>query len=124
MVASSVAAVSLGEQAASARIVDMASAEAGTAIAVYNEAEALERMLDDGGPIPIGILRRARSRPSVVLEPSVEERAAERRALRRRFRVYCIACGRSSEASTVPARSSRSRCAHCGGTLLVEPTAD
>jgi ATP-dependent Clp protease, protease subunit len=59
-----------------------------------------------------------------AIEPSAEERAEKRRAARRTFRLYCVACGRSSESLTLPAFSSLSRCGHCGGTLLVEPTAD
>lgn len=90
----------------------------------YDESEALERMLDDGAPLPIGIQRQVRAVIQLVVEPSAEERAAERRAARRRFRLYCLACGRSAEGSTIPARSARPRCAHCGGTLLVEPTTD
>lgn len=54
-------------------------------------------------------------------EPSAEERAASRKAARTLFRVYCIACARSSEGASAPARLSR--CEHCGGTLLVEPVA-
>lgn len=102
----------------------MASAEAGVPPVAYDESDALERMLDDGAPIRIGVQQQARGAMQVAVEQSAEERAAARRAARRRFRLYCLACGRSSEGSTVPAPSSRSRCAHCGGTLLVEPTAD
>jgi DNA-directed RNA polymerase subunit RPC12/RpoP len=51
-------------------------------------------------------------------EPSAAARAAERRAARRVFRLYCIACSRSSEVSTPPARSGR--CSACGGTMLTE----
>jgi DNA-directed RNA polymerase subunit RPC12/RpoP len=54
----------------------------------------------------------------VADEPPAEERAAQRRAARRLFRVYCITCSRSTEAPIAPSRVGR--CAHCGGTLLVE----
>jgi rubrerythrin len=57
---------------------------------------------------------------SLVDEPSAEVRAAQRRAARRIFRLYCLACGRASEGSTPPARPGR--CPACGGTLLVEQT--
>jgi rRNA maturation endonuclease Nob1 len=35
-----------------------------------------------------------------------------------RYRVYCFACGRSSEVDTAPRRMKR--CEACGGTMLVE----
>src|SRR5262245_58214498 len=60
----------------------------------------------------------SRSRLGEFLEPSAEARAAERRASRRVFRTYCVACGRSSEGLTAPARPGR--CLTCGGTMLVE----
>jgi hypothetical protein len=46
------------------------------------------------------------------------ERAAQRRTDRRVFRLYCVACGRSSDVSIPPVRPGR--CVHCGGTMLVE----
>jgi hypothetical protein len=54
-------------------------------------------------------------------EPSAEERAATRKVARTLFRVYCIACSRSSEGASAPVRLSR--CPDCGGTMLVEPVA-
>ena len=51
-------------------------------------------------------------------EPSAEERAELRRAARRLFRLYCIACGRATEGLAAPARWGR--CAECGGTMLLE----
>jgi DNA-directed RNA polymerase subunit RPC12/RpoP len=57
----------------------------------------------------------------LIDEPSAEERAAKRKAARTLFRVYCIACGRSSEGASAPARLSR--CEYCGGTMLIEPVA-
>ena len=39
-----------------------------------------------------------------------------RRAVR--YRVYCFACGRSSEVETAPRQMKR--CEACGGTMLVE----
>src|ERR671936_1474719 len=84
---------------------------------------AVERMLDDGAPAGLPPrVRRSRWNPVHVQdEPSVEERAARRRAARRMFRLYCFACGRSSEVSIAPARPGR--CPHCGGTMLVEVAA-
>src|SRR5690349_3256328 len=86
------------------------------------DAAAIERMLDDAPPIYRSGSTRARtSRWSPLIlpdEPPAEERAARRRAARRVFRMYCVACGRSSEVSIVPARPSR--CVHCDGTILVE----
>jgi hypothetical protein len=88
------------------------------------EASAIERMLDDGAPL--GVPRRVRkSRWAPVQlqeEATAEERAERRRSARRVFRLYCFACGRSSEVSVAPARAGR--CVHCGGTMVVEPTTD
>ena len=85
---------------------------------------AIERMLDDGAPAALlPRVRRSRWNPvDLQDEPSAAERAARRRAARHVFRVYCIACGRSSDVSRVPARPGR--CLHCGGTLLVEVAPD
>jgi DNA-directed RNA polymerase subunit RPC12/RpoP len=67
--------------------------------------------------------RRTRMSPfDVQSEPSAEERAAVRRAARRVFRLYCLACGRSTEESTAPLRAGR--CPTCGGTMLLEQAAD
>jgi hypothetical protein len=87
------------------------------------DAEAIERMLDDGSPVP-RYRRRARTASHVQLsdEPSAEERAAQRRAARRRFRLYCFACGRSTESATAPFRVGR--CQDCGGSMMVELAAD
>ena len=64
--------------------------------------------------------RRSPRRPlDDIDEPSSEERATIRRAARMSFRTYCIACGRSSETPSAPPRLSR--CAHCNGTMLIEP---
>lgn len=90
--------------------------------AAYDEADAIERMLDDGAPAVVRGGRLNHGSMQLMAEPSAEERAAQRRAARWRYRLYCLACGRSVEISTVPAFGSR--CGHCGGTLLVEPTAD
>ena len=51
-------------------------------------------------------------------EPSADVRAAQRRSARRVFRLYCLACSRSIEASTPPTRPGR--CSACGGTMLIE----
>jgi hypothetical protein len=55
-------------------------------------------------------------------EPSAEDRAAQRKAARRIFRLYCFACGRSSESSVTPTRAGR--CLACGGTMLLELAAE
>jgi hypothetical protein len=87
-----------------------------------DDAASIERMLDDGAPVHRSGSTRARaSRWSPLIlseEPPAEERAAQRRAARRVFRLYCVACGRSSEVSIAPARPGR--CVHCHGTMLVE----
>jgi len=96
----------------------------GVAAEPDDEAGAIERMLDDGAPAGLPPrLRKSRWSPiQLPNEPSAEERAAERRAARRVFRLYCFACGRSSEVSIAPVRPGR--CLHCGGTMLVEVAAD
>ena len=67
--------------------------------------------------------RRTRiSHLDIPAEPNAEVRAAERRAARRVFRLYCFSCGRSSESSTAPLRPGR--CPTCGGTMLLELAAD
>jgi hypothetical protein len=68
-------------------------------------------------------VRRSRMSPvEIDAEPSAEVRAAERRAARRLFRLYCVACGRSSESPTAPLRPGR--CPTCGGTMLLELAVD
>jgi DNA-directed RNA polymerase subunit RPC12/RpoP len=58
----------------------------------------------------------------VESEAAIEARAAERRAARRIFRLYCVACGRSTESPTPPRQVGR--CPACGGTMLLELAAD
>jgi hypothetical protein len=89
-----------------------------------DDAVAIERMLDDGAPAALPPrVRGSRWTPlHLPDEPSTEERAAQRRAARRVFRLYCFACGRSSEVSVAPVRPGR--CLHCGGTMLVEVAPD
>ena len=70
--------------------------------------------------------RTRRSRVShfaVPEEPSAEERAAQRKAARRVFRLYCFACGRSTEGTNTPERGG-GRCPVCGGTMLLELAAE
>ena len=85
---------------------------------------AIQRMLDDGAPsAPPRRGRKSRWSPLELLdEPSADERAARRRLARIAFRVYCLACGRSSEMPVAPLRPGR--CLQCGGTLLVEISSD
>jgi hypothetical protein len=87
-------------------------------------ADAIQRMLDDGAPTwPPRRVRRSRWLSlELQNEPSAEQRAAQRRAARRVFRVYCFACGRSSEVSVAPVRPGR--CLQCGGTMLVDVAPD
>ena len=93
-----------------------------------DEAAAIERMLDDGSPIRVYLARRTRKSrwtPTpfpVVDDKSAVQRAAQRRAARRVFRVYCVACGRSTESLILPAQAGR--CTHCGGTMLIEMAGD
>ena len=90
------------------------------------DALAIQRMVDDGAPVP---LRRRAARATLRAQPAppvVEPAAAETRArgwaVRQVFRLYCFACGRSLDSPTVPARPGR--CSHCGGTMLRELTAE
>jgi hypothetical protein len=87
------------------------------------DANAIERMLDDGAPLRLEPrVRRSRWRPLVLQpEPSADERAAQRRAATRVYRLYCFACGRSTEVLVAPARPGR--CLQCGGTMLLEAVA-
>ena len=98
----------------------------GVATEPEDDAAAIERMLDDGAPVNGSAKARVRtsrwSPLNLLDEPSAADRAAQRRALRRVFRLYCLACGRSSEVSIAPAQPGR--CVHCGGTMLVELAAD
>ena|SRR6266571_7305255 len=90
---------------------------------IADDETAIQRMLDDGAPI--SHRRRAprvTSPLQLAQEPSPEDRAAQRRAARRLFRLYCLACGRSTESSSAPARAGR--CTDCGGTMLWELAAD
>jgi hypothetical protein len=97
-----------------------------TAARPEDDALAIERMLDDGGPVYGSVTARKRmsrwSAFTLAEEPPAEERAAQRRAARRVFRLYCIACGRSSEMLIAPAKAGR--CVHCGGTMLLEVAPD
>ena len=121
---------------------------AGTAVERDDEAAAIGRMISEGAPDllkPATRVRRmsyvcatcgalkagpaahcstcgSRSRHEYPVEPPASARAAERRPARRVFRTYCVACGRSSEGSSAPARPGR--CAACGGTMLVELAPD
>lgn|SRR5205814_1777322 len=94
----------------------------GVAIRSEDDAASIQRMLDDGAPVYRSVnARRRKSRWSPINPPDeapTEEHAAQRQPAPRVFRVYCVACGRSSEMSIVPAQPGR--CVHCDGTMLVE----
>ena len=120
---------------------------ASMAVEPDDEAAAIGRMISEGAPDllgPIHVRRKSyvcaacgalkagpaahcgtcgsRSRHEYPVEPTAETRAAERRAARRVFRTYCVACGRSTEGLSAAARPGR--CAVCGGTMLVELSPD
>jgi hypothetical protein len=85
----------------------------------FDEARAVERMVDDGSPTPAPL--RVRKPPSPLqlrAEPTASERAAQRKAARSLLRLVCLACGRATEPTPAPARGRR--CPHCGGTMLLE----
>ena|SRR5215207_6002308 len=69
---------------------------------------------------------RAPERTSHMSGTGVEGEAAagavERRSVRRVYRLYCVACGRSTESPAPPPKVGR--CPACGGTMLVELAAD
>ena len=96
----------------------------GVAAQPDEDAIAIQRMLDDGAPADLPPRERSTRWAPVRLldESSAEERAAQRRAARRVFRLYCVACTRSSEVLIAPLRPGR--CQHCGGTMLVEVATD
>jgi hypothetical protein len=87
-----------------------------------DDAAAIERMLDDGAPVNGSRKRRVRtprwSPLNLLDEASAADRAAQRRAALRVFRLYCLACGRSSDVLIAPVQPGR--CGHCGGTMLAE----
>ena len=121
-----------------------AAAHAGPESVEASDQAAVERMIDEGGPVSWGkagtVFRcatcggqkseratrcarcagRSRGLRGVWLlpEPSAEERAAERRAALTRFRLYCFSCGRSTSVASPPPRPGR--CARCGGSMLTE----
>src|SRR3954447_6073321 len=96
----------------------------GLVVEPEEEAVAVQRMVDDGATVAVPPRSRRTRWTPVRLpdEPSVEARAALRRAARRVFRLYCFACGRSVEMAAAPPRAGR--CEHCGGTMLVEVAPD
>jgi hypothetical protein len=98
----------------------MVSHMPGMAVEPEDETAALtESEADPFAPRP----RRTRlSHLDVQEEATPEVRAAERRAARRVFRLYCFSCGRSTESSSAPLRPGR--CPTCGGTMLLELAAD
>jgi hypothetical protein len=59
----------------------------------------------------------------LLAEPPAAERAAQRRAARRVFRLYCVACSRSTEGPTPPS-ARPGRCSTCGGTMVLELSPD
>ncbi len=98
---------------------------AGTSVVIavdepFDDSAAIDRMLDDGAPTTLRRATRRSARSPLILrdEPSMAERAERRRSARRVFRLGCLACGRSAEVRVAPARAGR--CAHCGGSMLLE----
>jgi hypothetical protein len=88
------------------------------------EVASIEHVFDAAVKDPLQP-RTRRTRAShfqVPDEPSAEERAALRKAARRIFRLYCFACGRSTESTVTPERAGR--CPVCGGTMLLELAAE
>ena len=56
----------------------------------------------------------------VAPEPIEPARATTR--VKSKYRVYCVACGRSTEVEIAVSAPRRSRCQTCGGTMLLEPS--
>ena len=69
-------------------------------------------------------LERATRARETWLGPEVpaEQRAAERRAALRQFRLYCFSCGRSTTVLNPPRQTGR--CESCGGSMLTELESD
>jgi hypothetical protein len=90
----------------------------------YDEATAIQRMLDDGAPTPLlHVAHRSPPRPLHLMdEPSAQMRSALRKATRHQYRLYCVACARSGAHASAPPRAQR--CPHCGGTMIPELAAD
>ncbi|HLZ28764.1 MAG TPA: hypothetical protein VKV73_15725 [Chloroflexota bacterium] len=88
------------------------------------EPEDETAALPDAEAVPFAppVRRTRMSHLDVQDEPTAEARAAERRAARRVFRLYCFSCGRSTESAAAPLRPGR--CPTCGGTMLLELAAD
>jgi hypothetical protein len=112
------------------------------------DSAAIERMIDEGGPVRSasadhlapggwvcprcggkktshasqcsGCVRRGSLPKQLALrsDAPIEVRLAERHAALRPYRLYCFACGRSSEVAIVPAHPGR--CTACGGSMLTE----
>jgi hypothetical protein len=123
-----------------------ADAQAGLEPVEASDLAAVERMIDEGGPVSWGKARavvrcptcgghkserasrcarcagRSRGLGGVWLlaQQSAEQRAAERLAARRAgsFRHYCFSCGWSTPVESPPPRPGR--CPRCGGTMLTE----
>jgi hypothetical protein len=98
-------------------------------MAVEPEDEAAVRpipspIVDDAvaDPFQPRVRRTRVSHLDVQEEPPAEVRAAERRAARRVFRLYCFSCGRATESAAAPLRPGR--CPTCGGSMLLELAAD
>ena len=74
--------------------------------------------------LPCGKVERASRAREMWLSPEVpaEQRAAERRAQQRQFRLYCFSCGRSTTVQTPPRQAGR--CESCGGSMLTELESD
>ena len=90
----------------------------------YDEAIAIERMLDDGAPTPLlHVARRSPPRPlHLMAEPSAQMRSTLRKATRHVYRLNCVAGARSGTHASAPPRAQR--CPHCGGTMIPELAAD
>jgi DNA-directed RNA polymerase subunit RPC12/RpoP len=117
----------------------------GVADASDDEAAAIQQMISEGAPDHLAPAPRQRRQGYVcsgcgALKAAPTARCrncgrrsrlddlpagacgTERRVPRRVFRTYCVACGRSSEGLSAPARPGR--CLTCGGTMLVELAPD
>jgi hypothetical protein len=94
------------------------------AVEPEDEAAVLPIAQPGGEPDPFEprVRRTRMSHIDVQVEPTADIRAAERRAARRVFRLYCFSCGRSTESSSAPVRPGR--CPTCGGSMLLELAAD
>lgn len=90
-----------------------------------DDEDAVERLLDDGGaPQPLAAVSRSgrHVNPRLLPDPPAAQRIARRRAAEGALSWYCVACSRTRTNGDMHQHDTR--CAYCGGTMLLEPNRD